>query len=189
MVLVSSSSQPSSRNSTSPSRSVRVGSALVVELGVAAPDVVAALAVAVLAATPAGHLDHHPAAPVAVAHLRADVPPIAVLGDLPAGILRPLDVPTIAVPVVPAAVVPVLERGPLVAEVVRAVALAILAVAPAAHRHRHPAAVLVAVAGVDAHVPPVAVLRHLAAGVARPLDVPVADPVAGLRRREADQPG
>src|SRR3954466_7439337 len=84
----------------SPSRSVRVGSALVVELGVAAPDVVAALAVAVLAATPAGHLDHPPPVPVAVAPLRADVPPVAVLGDLPAGVPRPLDVPAVAAPVV-----------------------------------------------------------------------------------------
>src|SRR3954452_20245426 len=66
-----------------------MGLALVVELGVAAPDVVAALALPVSAVAPAALRHDHPVAiPAPVAHVRVDVPPAPGLGDLPAGVAR-----------------------------------------------------------------------------------------------------
>src|SRR3954454_9662588 len=66
------------------------GSALVVELGVMLPDVVAALALAFLALPLA--LDHHDDPLVrAVPDDRADVLPVPVLGDLLAGVARLVD--------------------------------------------------------------------------------------------------
>src|SRR3954447_9623753 len=232
-----------------------VGSALVVELGVAAPDVVAALAFPVSAVAPAAHRHHHPVAiPAPVAHVRVDVPPAPVLSDPPAGVPRPPDVPAIiaaalaparergpvlagsvgalALPLVPvppavhvhddravaaavahlepdlapAAVlgqvaarllrpvdrplaVLVVERRVAVAEVVGAAVLALVAAAPAAHVHHHPAAILVAVAHLLADVAPAAPLADLPAGVARLLDLAVTDAVAGLGRRDAGEAG
>src|SRR3954451_18835954 len=107
-----------------------MGLALVVELGVAAPDVVAALALPVSAVAPAAHRHHHPVAiPAPVAHVRVDVPPAPVLGDPPAGVPRPLDLPAI----IAAALVPALERGPVLAWPVGARALPLAPVPPAAH--------------------------------------------------------
>src|SRR3954447_25669417 len=232
-----------------------VGSALVVELGVAAPDVVAALAFPVSAVAPAAHRHHHPVAlPAALAHARVDAAPAPVLGDLPAGVARLLDLPAI----IATALVPALERGPVlagsvgalalplvpvppavhvyddravaaavahlepdlapaavlgqvaarllgpvdrplavlvverrvaVAEVVGAAMLALVAAAPPAHVHHHPAAVLVAVAHLLTDVAPAAALADLPAGVARLLDLAVADAVGGRGRRDAGEAG
>src|SRR3954454_255769 len=66
------------------------GSALVVELGIVLPDVVAALALAFLALPLA--LDHQDDPLVrAVPDVRADVLPVPVLGDLLAGVARLVD--------------------------------------------------------------------------------------------------
>src|SRR3954451_18355597 len=232
-----------------------MGLALVVELGVAAPDVVAALALPVSAVAPAAHRHPHPVAiPAPVAHVRVDVPPAPVLGDPPAGVPCPLGFPAtpapalapalerapvpgwsvgaLALPLVPvppavrghddravaaavahlepdlapAAVlgqvaarllgpvdrplaVLVVERRVAVAEVVGAAVLALVTAAPPAHVHHHPAAVLVAVAHLLADVAAAAALADLPAGVARLLDLAVADAVAGLGRRDAGEAG
>src|SRR3954469_8857632 len=143
---------------------------------------VGALALAVVSVAAPAHVHDDRAVAAAVAHLEPDVAPAAVLREVAAGVPRPLD---------RAVAVLVLEGRVVVAHVVGAALVAVVAVAPAAYVHDHPAAVVVAVADVGADVAPAAVVGDLVAGVARAVELAAADAVvvAGLGGLHAGDPG